>query len=70
MPKSKKKAATSQSQIKVTIPPAEMPEVNEAMEWDGISNYAQFALAAIRQRVRRVKREKAAEEASAKIPRA
>ena len=51
-----KKRLTPQS--KVTIPLAEWPDVREAMELDGLKNFSQFALAAIRQRVRRIKEQK------------
>ena len=56
-------------QHRLTIPPAEWPDVQDAMEWDGVKNFSQFALAAVRQRVRRIKREKAAEEAATKLAR-
>jgi hypothetical protein len=62
-----KKRRTPQG--KVSIPEGDWPDVREAMEWDGIKNFSQFALAAIRQRVRRVLREKAADETDTK-PRA
>lgn len=56
-------------QSKVTIPPADWPAIEAAMEWDGVKNFSQFALAAIRQRVRRIQREKAAEESATKSAR-
>lgn len=51
-------------QLKVTIPDAEWPDIYAAMEYDGIKKFSQFALAAIRQRVRRTLVEKAAAEAA------
>ena len=44
-------------QIKITIPRGELDDIEAAMKWDGIGKLSQFALAAIRQRVRRIKRE-------------
>lgn len=58
----KKRAA----QIKITIPEAERADFFAAMKWDGVDKQATFALAAIRQRVRRMKREMEAEEADRK----
>lgn len=44
-------------QIKITIPKGERADLELAMEHDGVDKLATFALAAIRQRVRRIKRE-------------
>ncbi len=54
------------SQIKITIPKGERADVERAMEWDGIGKLSQFALAAIRQRVRRIKQEIEAEKSEVK----
>lgn len=51
------------SQIKITIPKGELADVERAMKWDGVGKLSQFALAAIRQRVRRIKREMEIESA-------
>lgn len=54
-------------QIKITIPKGERADLELAMKHDGVDKLATFALAAIRQRVRRIKRqieiEAAADEA-------
>lgn len=51
-------------QIKVTIPPAEMPDIREAMEWDGLDELSRYALAGIRQRTQRILRSKKRELAA------
>lgn len=55
MPAKLKKKARATPQIKVTIPKSHWPDVQEAMEYDGATKASQFALAAIMQRVRRIK---------------
>lgn len=57
----KKKNARANPQIKVTIPKSHWDDVKEAMEYDGATRASQFALAAIMQRVRRLKQMKAAD---------
>jgi hypothetical protein len=56
------KKAKRLPQIKVTIPRSHQADVAAAMEFDGITKASQFALAAILQRVRRIKQLKAQEE--------
>lgn len=51
-------------QIKITIPKGERADVAAAMKWDGVDKLSQFALAAIRQRVRRIKRQMEIEAAA------
>jgi hypothetical protein len=53
-------------QIKITIPEAERADLLLAMKFDGVDKLATFALAAIRQRVRRIKREIEAEKTTPK----
>lgn len=65
MARGSKTKRTRTPQRKISIPPAEWEAVREAMEWDGVTNFGQFGLAAVRQRTRRVLREKAAELAAA-----
>jgi hypothetical protein len=43
-------------QVKLSIPKGERADVELAMKWDGMTKLSHFALAAVRQRVRRIKR--------------
>lgn len=61
--KSRKRPSLQKS---VTIPPSEWPDIIEAMRFDGVDNFSIFALAAVRQRVRRLKALRAIEEAEMK----
>ena len=57
----KKRRVRPTAQIKVTIPKSHWPEIQAAMEYDGATRASQFALAAILQRVRRIKQMQDAE---------
>jgi hypothetical protein len=64
MAQSKRKKPTKRAtpQIKISIPKSYRAQVTEAMEWDGATRPATFALAALMQRVRRTLEQKALEQ--------